>query len=76
MKITSFDVRAMSDRLLGEESSITIETTQGRFSIKEQPDGSLSIHESSHNHLAVLPRTGNSIDIHAIPSPNFRKDDE
>lgn len=74
MKLVSFDVRTMKDRLISEESSFTIETKQGRFTISEQEDGALTIHESTHNHLAVLPRTGNAIELHAITSPNFRRD--
>ena len=72
MKIVTFDVKTMNDRLIGDESSLTITTAQGRFTIAEQDDGSLTIHESGHCHLAVLPRTGNAIALHAIASPNFR----
>lgn len=76
MKISTFDFSAMKDRAISSESTITIETAQGRFTITERADGSLAIHESSHNHLAILPRTGNSVELHAVASPNFRQEDK
>jgi hypothetical protein len=61
----------MKDRLVGEESTFTVETTQGRFTFSERADGSLSIHESGHGHLAIFPKTANAIELHVTTPAAF-----
>jgi hypothetical protein len=50
---------------VGVNETITLETSAGRFSIAERPDGSLEVTETGHSRLAVLPQVSNGIVLRA-----------
>lgn len=72
MKITTPKPSTPFDsKVLGNCDTITLETSKGKFRVHEEADGSLSIRESSHYHLAVLPKTGNAVSVYAIDGADF-----
>jgi hypothetical protein len=48
-----------------------LETAQGKFTITELDDGSVLITETSHKHLAVLPRSANGLQLQAFNGEDF-----
>lgn len=52
-------------------NAIRIETSEGTFAIMEKPDGSLSISETTYNHLSVKPRASNAFDVVPYVPYNF-----
>lgn len=60
-----------------ETSDLMLETKQGRFLIRELPDGSLEIvgnepanHNTHLTSLAVMPKSGNLIEVGFAVRPN------